>query len=115
MQLFFVCSVQLFFVCSVQLFFVCSVQLLFVCSVQLFFVRSVQLFFWFAMCILAFVSSEVYTIGKFHLLIAFILFAAMSLLGHRYKGTGRFFIKTLLQKCFKTANFDRLRHSMIKE
>ena len=31
------------------------------------------------------------------------------------KGTGRFFIKTLLQKCFKTANFDRLHHSMIKE
>ena len=31
------------------------------------------------------------------------------------KGKGRFFIKTLLQKCFKTANFDRLHHSMIKE
>ena len=31
------------------------------------------------------------------------------------KGTGRFFMKTLLQKCFKTANFDRLHHSMIKE
>ena len=26
------------------------------------------------------------------------------------KGKGRFFIKTLLQKCFKTANFDRLLH-----
>ena len=31
------------------------------------------------------------------------------------KEKGRFFIKTLLQKCFKTANFDRLHHSMIKE
>ena len=31
------------------------------------------------------------------------------------KGTGRFFIKTLLQTCFKTANFDRLHHSMINE
>ena len=31
------------------------------------------------------------------------------------EGTGRFFIKTLLQKCFKTANFDKLHHSMIKE
>ena len=31
------------------------------------------------------------------------------------KGTGRFFIKTLLQKCFKTAKFDRLHHSMIKK
>ena len=31
------------------------------------------------------------------------------------KRTGGFFIKTLLQKCFKTANFDRLHHSMIKE
>ena len=31
------------------------------------------------------------------------------------KGAGRFFIKTLLQKCFKTENFDRLHHSMIKE
>ena len=31
------------------------------------------------------------------------------------KGKGRFFIKTLLQKCFKTANFDRLHHSMIKK
>ena len=30
-------------------------------------------------------------------------------------GTGRFFIKTLLQRCFKTANFDRFHHSMIKE
>ena len=29
------------------------------------------------------------------------------------KGTGRFFITTLLQKCFKRANFDRLDHSMI--
>ena len=31
------------------------------------------------------------------------------------KGTGRFFIKKLPQKCFKTANFDKLHHSMIKE
>ena len=31
------------------------------------------------------------------------------------KEKGRFFIKTLLQKCFKTANFDRFHHSMIKE
>ena len=31
------------------------------------------------------------------------------------KEKGRFFIKTLLQKCFKTANFNGLLHSMIKE
>ena len=31
------------------------------------------------------------------------------------KGTGRFFIKTLLQKCFKKTNFDRLHLSVIKE
>ena len=31
------------------------------------------------------------------------------------KGKERFFIKTLLQKCFKTASIDRLHHSMIKE
>ena len=29
------------------------------------------------------------------------------------KEKGRFFIKTLLQKCFKSANFDRLHHSMM--
>ena len=31
------------------------------------------------------------------------------------KEKGRFFIKTLLQKCFKTTNVDTLHHSMIKE
>ena len=82
MQLFFCLQCAVFFVCSVQLFFCLQCAVLFlVCSVYL-----------------AFVSSEVYTFNNvgsevyiqltmlavnFILLIAFILFAALSLLGHR--------------------------------
>ena len=92
---FFVCSVQLFFVCSVQLFLfaVCSCFLFAVCSCFLFVVCSCFLFavcscffglpcvFWLLLAVRCIHLTML--VVNFILLIAFILFAAMSLLGHR--------------------------------
>ena len=79
--LFAVCCLFLFAVCCWFLFAVCRWFLFAVCG-------------WLFSCVMVIVSTFPFVYSNFILLIAFILFAAMSLLGHRKKNDKNKFVFT---------------------